>query len=223
MVYGEHVAGSESPAEEVDDACEECPPCSGTAEEPGDDEDGTEESADGMVRHFAARDLEYGEEGEDVGDHHDEISEGESEYGCEVLPEGCFSGAVPSDLRDGVLCEDEDADDDDEDSADYPQQGVVLLDLGLEHRVEEQGDHGHEGVGACDADSGDDSGAPVLGERALDAEHGDGPDGDRGCDADADAAEEGFNDIKCHIAGMRVWMTKIRRTRVKTKESDRLR
>ena len=156
MVDGEHVAGSESPAEEVDDACEECPPGGGAADESGDDEDGAEESADGMVCHFAAGYFEYGEECEDVRDHHDEVCDGESENGNEVLPEGSFSGAVSSDLRNGVLSEDENADDNDEYASDDAQESIVLFDLVLEHGVEEQGDHGHECIGTGDADTGND-------------------------------------------------------------------
>ncbi len=49
-----------------------------------------------------------------------------------------FARAVAADLRHGILCEDVDADDHHEDAADDPQQRVVLLDLGLEHRVEEE-------------------------------------------------------------------------------------
>ena len=43
---------------------------------------------------------------------------------------------VAADLRHGILREDENADDHHEDAADHTQQCVVLLDLGLEHRIE---------------------------------------------------------------------------------------
>ena len=73
MVDREHVSWAESSPEEVDHAGQEGPPGGGSAEEPGDDEHGAEESADGMVGHLAARDFEGGEEGEDIGDDHDEV------------------------------------------------------------------------------------------------------------------------------------------------------
>ena len=69
-----------------------------------------------------------------------------------IEAKSCHS-AVAADLRHGILCEDEHADDHHEDAADHPQQRVVLFDLGLEHRVEEQCGHGHERIGAGDADA----------------------------------------------------------------------
>ena len=115
-----------------------------------------------------------------------------------IEAKSCPSAVFP-DLRHGVLGEDVDADDDHEDAADDAQQGVVLLDLGLEHRVEEQGGHGHERVGAGDSDSGDDARFAAFRERALDAEHGHGADGDRCRDAHADASEEEFQNLKSHV------------------------
>ena len=56
-------------------------------------------------------------------------------------------------LRYGVLGENVDADDYHEDAAYHAQQGVVLFDLGLEHRVKKQCGHGHERIGAGDADA----------------------------------------------------------------------
>lgn len=204
MVDGEHVPGSESSAEQVDDAGEESPPGRGSAEEPCDDEQGAEKTTDGMVGHFAAGNFEYGEECEDVGDHHDEVGDGESENGDEVLPERGFSGPVSTDLGDRVLCEDEYADDDDEYSADDPEECIVLLDLRLEHRVEEEGDHGHECIGTGDPDSGYDSGASAFRECSLDAQYGHGADGNGGRNAHADTSEQGFNDLECHFAGVQV-------------------
>jgi hypothetical protein len=70
-----------------------------------------------------------------------------------IEAKSCHSEVLPARLRHGILCEDENADDHHEDAADHPQQRVVLFDLGLEHRVEEQCGHGHERIGAGDADA----------------------------------------------------------------------
>ena len=69
-------------------------------------------------------------------------------------PLGCsLNGSPHHSTDDPLLGEDVDADDYHEDAAYHAQQGVVLFDLGLEHRVEEQCGHGHERIGAGDADA----------------------------------------------------------------------
>ena len=109
---------------------------------------------------------------------------------------------VAANLRHGVLGEDEDADDDDEDAADDAQQRVVLFDLRLEHRIEEQCGHGHEGVGARHADTRDDARPAAFRECALNAEHGHGADRDRRRHPHADTAEEIVQDSECHFLGL---------------------
>lgn len=146
--------------------------------------------------HVAAGNVEDGEEREDIGDDHDEIGDRQPENRNEILPQGAPARAVAPDLRHGVLREDVDADPDDQQPADDAQDGVVLLDLALKHRVEEERRHSHEGVGAGDPDARDDARTPVLGERALDAEHRHGADGNRRRDAHADAAEEEFGNFE---------------------------
>ena len=153
MVDREHVPRTEAAAEEVDDEGQQGPPRHRAAEEPGDDEQRAHEAPEGVVGHVAARNLEHREEGQDVGDYHDEIGDRKPEDRGEILPQRGFARAVAADLRHGILCEDENADDHHEDAADHPQQRVVLFDLGLEHRVEEQCGHGHERIGAGDADA----------------------------------------------------------------------
>ena len=153
MVDGEHVARTEAAAEEVDDAGQQRPPGAGAAEEAEDDENRARDARHVVAAHVAARDLEGGEEGQDVGNHHDEVGNGDAENRGEVLPQAAPPGAVAANLRHGVLGEDVDADHHHEDAADDPQQGVVLLDLGLQHGVEEEGDDGHEAVGAGHADA----------------------------------------------------------------------
>lgn len=67
-----------------------------------------------------------------------------------IEAKSCHSDVLPARvaayLRYGVLGENVDADDYHEDAAYHAQQGVVLFDLGLEHRVKKQRRHGHEGV-----------------------------------------------------------------------------
>lgn len=135
MVDRQHVARAEATAEKVDDEGQHRPPGRGAAEESGDDEHGAEEASHAFVRDVAARNLEYREEGEDVGDHHDEIGDRQPEDRGEVLPQRRLARPVAAYLRYGVLGEDVDADDYHEDAAYHAQQGVVLFDLGLEHRV----------------------------------------------------------------------------------------
>ena len=201
MVDREHVPRAEPAAEQVDDECQQGPPRRGAAEEPGDDEQRAHESPEGVVGHFAARDFEDGEEGQDIGDHHDEVGDRESEDRDEILPQRGFAGSVAAYLRHGVLGEDEDPDDHDENAADDPQQRVVLLDPGLEHRVEEQRGHSHERIGAGDADSRDDSRTAAFRQGPLDAEHRHGTYRDGSGHTYADAAEQGFDDFQCHFSG----------------------
>ena len=203
MVDREHVPRAEAAAEEVDDESQQGPPSHGAAEEPGDDEQRTHEASEGVVGHVAARDFEDGEEGQDIGDHHDEIGDRESEDGDEVLPQRGFAGPVAANLRHGVLGEDVDADDYHEDAAYHAQQGVVLLDLGLEHRVKKQRRHGHEGVGTGYAQAGDDSRTTAFRQGALDAQHGHGAYRDRCRHAYADAAEHNVQDFQSHFLRLR--------------------
>ena len=115
-----------------------------------------------------------------------------------IEAKSCHSELLPARLRRicGVLREDVDAHDDDQQPADDAQQDVVLLDLALQHGVEEERRHGHEGVGAGYAESRYDARAPVLGERALYAQHSHRPDRDRCRYAYADAAEQFFQDFE---------------------------
>ena len=203
MVDRQHVAGAETAAEEVDDESQHRPPCRGAAEESRDGERRADESSHSLVRDVAARNLEDGEEGEDIGDDHDEVGDRKPEDRGEILPQRGFARAVAADLGDGVLGEDVDADDYHEDAADHAQQRVVLLDLGLEHRIEEQRRHGHESVGAGDAQTRYDPRTAAFRQRALDAEHGYGADGDRCGDTHADAAEHNVQKFKSHFRLLR--------------------
>ena len=81
MVDRQHVAGAETAAEEVDDESQHRPPCRGAAEESRDGERRADESSHSLVRDVAARNLEDGEEGEDIGDDHDEV--GDRKPDCE--------------------------------------------------------------------------------------------------------------------------------------------
>ena len=112
MVDREHVPRTEASAEEVDDEGQQGPPRHRAAEEPGDDEQRTHEAPEGVVGHVAARNLEHREEGQDIGDDHDEIGDRKSENRSEILPQRGFSGTVAADLRHGILREDENADKD---------------------------------------------------------------------------------------------------------------
>lgn len=203
MVDRQHVARAEAAAEKVDDEGQHCPPGRGAAEESGDDEHGAEEASHAFVRDVAARNLEYREEGEDVGDHHDEIGDRQPEDRGEVLPQRRLARPVAAYLRYGVLGEDVDADDYHEDAAYHAQQGVVLLDLGLEHRVKKQRRHGHEGVGTGYAQAGDDSRTTAFRQGALDAQHGHGAYRDRCRHAYADAAEHNVQDFQSHFLRLR--------------------
>ena len=169
MVDREHVPRAEPAAEEVQNESQQRPPCRGAAEEARDHQHGAHEASEARLRVSHARDLEYGEEGQDVGDDHDEVGDREAEDRHEVLHEARLARPVAADLRHGVLREDVDPDDHHEDAARDPQQRVVLLDVALEHRVEEERGHRHEGVGAGYAESRDDARAAVFRERALDA------------------------------------------------------
>ena len=190
-------------AEEVDDESQHRPPCRGAAEESRDGERRADESSHSLVRDVAARNLEHREEGQEVGDDHDEIGDRKPEDRGEILPQRGFARAVAADLRHGILCEAENADDHHEDAADHPQQRGVLFDLGLEHRIEEQRRHGHESVGAGDAQTRYDPRTAAFRQRALDAEHGYGADGDRCGATHADAAEHNVQKFKSHFRLLR--------------------
>ena len=112
MVDRQHVAGPETAAEKTDEAGQEGPPCRGAAEEARDHQHGAHEASEACLRVSHARDLEYGEEGQDVGDDHDEVGDRQPEDRGEVLPQRTLAGPVAADLRHGVLREDVDADDD---------------------------------------------------------------------------------------------------------------
>ena len=98
MVDREHVPRTEAAAEEVDDEGQQGPPRHRAAEEPGDDEQRAHEAPEGVVGHVAARNLEHREEGQDVGDDHDEIGDRKPEDRGEILPQRGFARAVAADL-----------------------------------------------------------------------------------------------------------------------------
>ena len=184
------MARPEAAAEKVDDESQEGPPRHGAPEEARDGEEGPREGAQTAPRQIDGRNFEDGEEGQDVGNDDDEVGDRQAEDRGEVLPQRGAAGAVAANLRHGVLREDVDADEDDEDAADDAQQGAVLLNLVLEHRIEEEGDHRHERIGAGDADARDDTRAAALREGPLNAEDGHGADRDRGGDTHQNAAEK---------------------------------
>lgn len=188
VVYREHVARAEAAAEEVDGQRQQRPPHHRPAQEAHDG--GTAAHERGDILRAVHADVEHGEEGQDVGYYDHEVGHREDKHRREVLPQVVAAGAVLAYLRHGVLEEDVDADDHHEDTAYDLQHDAVLLDLRLQHRVEEEGDDGHERIAAGHAHARGEPRTAVLAQRALYAQHGDGPHGDRRSDAHAQAPEQ---------------------------------
>ena len=63
----------------------------------------------------------------------------------------------------------------------------------------EQGEHGKEVAGAGHSDPGDESRTAAVREGPLDAEHGNGPHGDRCGDPYEEAAKKYFDYLQSHI------------------------
>jgi len=167
MVDREHVAGPEPASEKVDQEGQRRPPENGAAEESQDNEESPSQT--GYVEGFDRRNFENGEKSQDVGNDQHEIGDRKAENRGEVLRKAGLAGPVAADLRYRVLKEDIDAYDDYEDAGDYAQQLVVLVDLGLKHRVAEIGDHRHRRIGGGYAEPRHDTRAAAFAEGPLDA------------------------------------------------------
>lgn len=113
--------------------------------------------------------LKMAKKSQDVGNDQHEIGDRKAENRGEVLRKAGLAGPVAADLRYRVLKEDIDAYDDYEDAGDYAQQLVVLVDLGLKHRVAEIGDHRHRRIGGGYAEPRHDTRAAAFAEGPLDA------------------------------------------------------
>ena len=146
MVDSHHVARAEATAEEADERREQVPPQRRSDEETADDQHAAQHGGYilGTLDHTHTHQRE---EGEQVGDDGDEVGQREGEHRGEVAPYRSAAGAVTPDLRQWVLEENIDTDGHDKDSSKHAQDKAVLLDLRLQHRVEEEGDDGHHRIG----------------------------------------------------------------------------
>ena len=188
VVYREHVARAEAAAEQVDGEREQYPPHDSPQEETHDG--GAAAQQRGHILRAVHAHVEHGEEGQKIRYDHHEVGQREDEHRREVLPEIISSRAVLADLRHGVLEEDIDADDHHEDAAYDLQYDAVLLDLRLQHRVEEERDDGHKRIAAGHTHARGQPRAAAFAQRALYAQHGHGPHGDRRSHAHAQSSEQ---------------------------------
>ena len=117
-------------------------------------------------------DAQHRKEGEDVRYDGYEVGHREAEHRAEVAPRGCCASAIATNLRSGILKEDYHTHNHHEYTSEDGDDIFVLLDLGLEECVEEEGDDSHQGVGTRHTQARQESRATALAERALDAQYG---------------------------------------------------
>lgn len=208
VVDGEHVARTETTAEEADYGGKYKPPQQRSAEESDDDDCTSQQRVDGDVGVFVhSAYAEHGEEGEKVGNDDHEIGDGEAEHRGEILPHGGLAGTVATDLRYGILEEDIDSHDNHEHTADNTQEKAVFVDLCLQHRVEEEGDDGHKRVGTRHSRTRHYARAATFAQCALNAEYRHRPDGYGSGKPYGKTAQHNLYDCKQHICSTSVVAT----------------
>ena len=203
---------SETVAEDTDEAREAEPPADRTTEET-DQVERTEQHRvhrDGL----GCFDAEHTEEDEDIGYDHQHISQRESEHRDEILPQVALSGAVSTYLRYGVLEEDIDSHRHDHNAAADAHKQRILIEPRLHYRVAEIGNGSQQRIGAGDADTRSKSRLARFTERTLNAQHGDGPDGNRRGESHKHTAKNKFVphislfDLFCSVFFLRYKMQK---------------